>query len=64
VHLKRHADTLRIVVTDDGVGGARAAADSGLAGLRDRLAVVDAKLYVESEPGHGTTIRTEIPCGS
>ena len=64
VHLERDADTLRIVVTDDGVGGARAAADSGLAGLRDRLAVVDAKLYVESEPGHGTTIRTEIPCGS
>ena len=64
VHLERDADKLRIVVTDDGVGGARAAADSGLAGLRDRLAVVDAKLYVESEPGHGTTIRTEIPCGS
>jgi signal transduction histidine kinase len=64
VHLKREANTLRVVVADDGVGGARAAADSGLAGLRDRLAAVDAKLDVESEPGHGTTIRTEIPCAS
>jgi signal transduction histidine kinase len=62
VRLERAADTLRVVVADDGVGGARAAADSGLAGLRDRLAAVDASLEVESEPGHGTTIRTEIPC--
>jgi signal transduction histidine kinase len=64
VRLEREADTLRVVVADDGVGGARPAADSGLAGLRDRLAAVDAKLDVESERGHGTTVRTEIPCGS
>ena len=64
VRLERRADTLRVVVADDGVGGARAAADSGLAGLRDRLEALDAKLVVESEPGRGTTIRAEIPCGS
>jgi len=62
VRLGRGAGTLRIVVTDDGVGGARAAADSGLAGLRDRLEALDAKLVVESEPGRGTSIRTEIRC--
>jgi signal transduction histidine kinase len=64
VRLERDAGTLRVAVADDGVGGARAAADSGLAGLRDRLEAVDATLVVESEPGRGTTIRTEIPCGS
>jgi signal transduction histidine kinase len=64
VRLAREADTLRVDVTDDGIGGARAAADSGLAGLRDRLEALDAKLVVESEPGRGTSIRTEIPCGS
>ena len=64
VRLERQASTLLVVVADDGVGDARAAADSGLAGLRDRLEALDAKLVVASELGHGTTIRTEIPCGS
>jgi signal transduction histidine kinase len=64
VRLGREAGTLRVVVADDGIGGARAAADSGLAGLRDRLEALDAKLVVESDPGRGTSIRTEIPCGS
>ena len=64
VRLGRKADTLRVVVEDDGVGGARAAADSGLAGLRDRLEALDAKLVIESEPGRGTTVLAEIPCGS
>jgi signal transduction histidine kinase len=64
VRLKRAAGMLLIEVSDDGIGGARAAADSGLAGLRGRLEALDAKLVVESEPGRGTRIRTEIPCGS
>jgi signal transduction histidine kinase len=64
VRLKRAAGMLLIEVRDDGIGGARAAADSGLAGLRGRLEALDATLVVESEPGRGTTIRTEIPCGS
>jgi signal transduction histidine kinase len=64
VRLEREAATLRVAVADDGVGGAHAAADSGLAGLRDRLEALDANLVVESEPGRGTSIRTEIPCGS
>jgi signal transduction histidine kinase len=51
-------------VADDGIGGARTSADSGLAGLRDRLEALNAKLVVDSEPGRGTKIRAEIPCGS
>jgi signal transduction histidine kinase len=64
VRFRREAAMLRVVVADDGVGGAHASADSGLAGLRDRLEALDAKLDVESEPGRGTTISAEIPCGS
>ena len=63
VRLERTAGTLRVSVADDGVGGARAAADSGLTGLRDRLEVLDASLVIESEPGAGTTVSVEIPCG-
>ena len=64
VRLNRAAGMLLVEVRDDGIGGARAAADSGLAGLRGRLEALDAKLVVESDPGRGTSIRTEIPCGS
>ena len=64
VRLERTGGILRVTVVDDGVGGACAAADSGLAGLRDRLEVLDARLIIESEPGAGTSITVEIPCGS
>jgi signal transduction histidine kinase len=55
---------LRVVVVDDGIGGARAGTASGLAGLRDRLEALEATLVVDSEPGCGTSVRAEIPCGS
>jgi signal transduction histidine kinase len=64
VVIDRQADVLRVVVTDDGVGGARITAGSGLAGLRDRLDALDATLTVESRVGQGTTISAELPCGS
>jgi signal transduction histidine kinase len=64
VRLERDGDVLRVAVTDDGVGGARETPDSGLAGLRDRLAALDATLHVDSGPRAGTTITTEIPCAS
>jgi signal transduction histidine kinase len=64
VSLELERETLRVAVADDGIGGARATADSGLAGLRDRLEALDATLAVTSEPGRGTTLRAEIPCGS
>jgi signal transduction histidine kinase len=64
VRLERSGGGLRVTVRDDGVGGARPAANSGLAGLSDRLEVLDSRLVIESEPGAGTTISVEIPCGS
>jgi signal transduction histidine kinase len=64
VRLERAGDVLAVSVVDNGVGGAAPEPDSGLAGLRDRLDVLDSTLVIESEHGCGTTIRAEIPCGS
>jgi PAS domain S-box-containing protein len=54
------AGTLRIRVSDDGVGGARLDG-SGLVGLADRLAVLDGQLRVGSAPEGGTLLAAEIP---
>ncbi|HMJ36595.1 MAG TPA: PAS domain S-box protein [Baekduia sp.] len=52
---------LVLTVDDDGIGGARASAGRGLAGLADRLAALDGTLTVSSQPGKGTCVRAEIP---
>jgi signal transduction histidine kinase len=48
-------------VADDGVGGARLDAGSGLRGLTDRVAALDGRLELDSPPGAGTRLRVEIP---
>ncbi|MFG1992632.1 sensor histidine kinase [Actinoplanes sp. NPDC048988] len=53
---------LLVEVCDDGEGAAVVRAGSGLEGLADRLATLDARLTVESGPA-GTRLRTVIPCG-
>lgn len=53
---------LRLVVEDDGQGGADPARGSGLRGLHDRVAAFDGRLSVESRPGAGTRVVAEIPC--
>ena len=54
------ADTLRILVRDDGVGGARPDG-SGLLGLADRVAALDGRLVIESPAGGGTLVAAHIP---
>jgi len=56
-------DVLVLEVTDDGVGGADPAGGTGLAGLADRVAVVDGRLLLSSPTGGPTLVRVEIPCG-
>jgi signal transduction histidine kinase len=52
-----------VMVEDDGVGGAAVAKGHGLAGLADRLGVVDGTLSVDSPPGGPTRLVGRIPCG-
>jgi signal transduction histidine kinase len=55
-------DVLTVEVRDDGVGGADPAAGTGLAGLADRIAVVEGRLLLSSPAGGPTLLRVEIPC--
>ena len=55
---------LRLVVADDGVGGATVAGGTGLMGLTDRVEAQGGTLLVHSPPGAGTRLEAEIPCGS
>jgi signal transduction histidine kinase len=55
---------LVVEVRDDGVGGARMTAGSGLRGLDDRVASIGGRLSIDSPIGRGTTVRAEIPCAS
>jgi PAS domain S-box-containing protein len=57
----RTESQLVLTIEDDGIGGARPSAGSGLTGLADRLAAIDGTLTVSSPPGAGTRIRAEIP---
>jgi PAS domain S-box-containing protein len=52
---------LVVTVSDDGVGGADAAAGSGLRGLADRVEALGGRLEVTSPPGAGTTLRARVP---
>jgi signal transduction histidine kinase len=52
---------LRVVVTDDGTGGADLARGSGLVGLKDRAEALGGRLMVTSPAGAGTTIEVQIP---
>jgi signal transduction histidine kinase len=54
--------TLRIDVSDDGLGGARPDG-SGLVGLRDRVVTLGGDLEVDSPPGGGTHIAARLPLG-
>lgn len=62
VSIRRDRDWLRIVVSDNGTGGADASRGTGLRGLQDRIAALDGRFAVESPEGVGTSILVEIPC--
>ncbi len=59
-----------LIIHDDGVGftpGQEAGANRGhfgLVGMRERIARLDGTLRIESAPGHGTTVRIEVPLRS
>jgi signal transduction histidine kinase len=52
---------LRLRVSDDGAGGARMDAGSGLRGLAERVRTVDGRIDVSSPPGGPTVVTVEMP---
>lgn len=62
VIIDQYDTVMRIVVTDNGSGGATTTPGGGLAGLADRLAAVDGSLVVSSPRGGPTRLEAVIPC--
>ena len=62
----QHGPWLRIVVRDNGRGGAvvsrAGSTSSGLAGLADRIGAVDGHLSIASPPGGPTAVTIDLPC--
>jgi signal transduction histidine kinase len=54
-------EVLRLLIRDDGVGGADPARGSGLMGLKDRVEAIGGTLSVRSHPGEGTALFAELP---
>jgi len=59
----RAKDRLRLVIADDGAGGADPAG-SGLRGIADRAEAAGGTLVVQSQGGQGTVVIAELPCVS
>ena len=51
---------MRIVISDDGIGGADPDRP-GLSGLAERVTTVGGRLRVHSPPGAGTVLTAELP---
>ncbi|WP_122819450.1 sensor histidine kinase [Nocardioides pantholopis] len=59
----RHVDgALRVLVGDDGRGGADPSAGSGMRGVMRRLAALDGTMMVSSPVGGPTLVTLEVPC--
>ena len=61
VILERRADSVVLIVEDDGVGFEPASRETategfGLLGMRERASLVGAALEIESSPGNGTAV--------
>jgi signal transduction histidine kinase len=52
---------LRVLVRDDGTGGADFTRGTGLQGLKDRVEALGGRFSLRSPHGAGTTLRTEFP---
>jgi signal transduction histidine kinase len=64
ISLQRHGDIVTASVRDDGGGGARAGAGSGLRGIERRLSAFDGTLTIISPLGGPTELVMVLPCAS
>jgi signal transduction histidine kinase len=62
--IDRADGSLRVVVVDDGTGGADVTAGTGLRGLADRVSALGGELRIVSPPGSGTVVTALIPVES
>jgi signal transduction histidine kinase len=53
--------SLRVMVRDDGAGGADFAHGTGLVGLKDRVEALGGQISLHSPPGAGTTLQADLP---
>jgi signal transduction histidine kinase len=61
VEVEADGHLLRVVVGDDGAGGADFTGGTGLAGLRDRVEALGGRIFLDSPRGAGTSLRAELP---
>lgn len=61
IDVTRRGGSIVVSVRDDGRGGARIDAGSGLRGLLDRVEALGGRLTVTSPPGEGTRLVAELP---
>ncbi len=64
IRVERSATGVRIVVGDDGRGGADPGAGTGMLGVQRRLAAFDGTMVVSSPTGGPTEVILEVPCDS
>ncbi|HEX6149449.1 sensor histidine kinase [Nocardioides sp.] len=62
IELRHRDDLLRVVVGDDGVGGAEPRHGTGMLGVMRRLSAFDGTMVVSSPDGGPTIVTLEIPC--
>jgi signal transduction histidine kinase len=62
--VRQQEGAIRVMVSDDGRGGATLRPGSGLAGLRDRVGAVGGTLGIRSLAGAGTVVEAVLPCES
>jgi signal transduction histidine kinase len=63
VHVVEEDGKILITVRDDGTGfdPEGGTGGFGLLGMRERVELAAGRVFIDSEPGHGTTVRAEIP---
>jgi signal transduction histidine kinase len=65
VGLQGTSDAIHLTIRDSGMGfepdAARNGPGLGLTSMQERLRLVNGDLFIDSSPGHGTTIHARVP---
>jgi signal transduction histidine kinase len=61
VRVETQEGDLRLLIRDDGIGGADSTKGSGLIGLKDRVEALGGFMHISSPAGSGTSLRITVP---